>query len=152
MAEEPDWLEVIVRHEPPAWCCPGASPQVESSLSSGWWHPGPATSQRPDCQRDRQPASRPATANVRSTTGLHIGPAPSSGRRGAAGAVDGGQQQLSGDRLDPVASVLRVALDRIVHLSRQPLVACGKRGEHPADLGTTDAELGLGWACACRSS
>jgi hypothetical protein len=38
----------------------------------------------------------------------------------------------------------RVALDRVVHLSRQPFAARGKRGEHPADLGTTDAELSLG--------
>jgi hypothetical protein len=38
----------------------------------------------------------------------------------------------------------RVALDRVVHLSGQPLAARGKRGEHPADLGAADAELGLG--------
>jgi hypothetical protein len=103
----------------------------------------PAPSQRPDCRGDCQPHDRPRPTSDR-TTGLHIGRAPSSGRCDAAGAVDSGQQQLGGDRLNPVASMLRVALDRVLDLSGQPLTGRGKRGEHPADLGTADAELGLG--------
>jgi hypothetical protein len=55
---------------------------------------------------DHRQASRPQYP------GLRIGQTRPGDQAGGAGTIDGSQEQLGGDRLDPVASHFRVSFDR----------------------------------------
>jgi hypothetical protein len=92
---EPAPYGLEVRHNPSAWCHADASPQVASDLPSAWSHPG----RHRDNDRIANGIASRTLARPTSdrTTGLRIGWVPPSGRCGAAGAVDSGQQQLGGD-------------------------------------------------------
>jgi hypothetical protein len=95
---EPATYGLEVRHNPSAWCHADASPQVASDPPSAWSHPG----RHRDNDRIANGIASRTLARPTSdrTTGLRIGWVPPSGRCGAAGAVDSGQQQLGGDWLD----------------------------------------------------
>ena len=53
------------------------------------------------------------------------------------------QQELGGNRLDPVAAQVLVPFDRVVHVPRQPLAGTCQRGKHATDPVTADAEVSL---------
>jgi hypothetical protein len=75
--------------------------------------------------------------------GLRIGQLPLRNQSGGTSPLDRGQQELGGNRLDPIATQVPVASDRVVHVPRHPLAGASQRGQHPTEPVTADAKLGL---------